>query len=209
VTQLNIGAGRTHLPGFVNIDIAPWADVTLDIGRDRLPFADDSIDLAFSYHTLEHVSDYLFALGEIHRVCRHGAPVLLGLPYVTLTEYHLVNPYHVHNFNEHSFDFFDPDKLVGSAVEEVGQERPVLFRQGWSRMNYMGRFGRLPEPAKTWCRRHLFNVVRSIDFGLVALKQDVPVRVPAAGELQRQFDTLLLKCKPYPARGRARPGAQD
>lgn len=108
--KLNIGAGVTYIPGFVNIDISTQADITLDLGKDRLPFDDNSVDLIVSYHTLEHVSDYLFALSEIHRVLKHGGRFLVGLPYVTLTEYHLVNPYHLHNFNEYSFDFFDVDK---------------------------------------------------------------------------------------------------
>ena len=38
----------------------------------------------------------------------HDGVLLLSLPYVTLTENHMVNPFHHHNFSEHSFDFFDP-----------------------------------------------------------------------------------------------------
>ena len=87
----------------------------MDLGRDKLPFENDTVDLIFSYHTLEHIPDYLFALSEIHRVLKHGGLFLVGLPYVTLTEYHLVNPYHLHNFNEFSFDFFDAKRLKGSA----------------------------------------------------------------------------------------------
>ena len=63
--RLNIGAGQTHIPGYINIDISSKADITLDLGTDKLPFEDDSVDVVFSYHTLEHVPDYLFALSEI------------------------------------------------------------------------------------------------------------------------------------------------
>src|SRR5437016_5004624 len=105
--RLNIGAGTTYIPGFKNIDIDSKAEIQLDLSKDRLPFDDDSVSLVFSYHTLEHVSEYLFALGEIHRVLGHNGALLLGLPYVSLTEYNLINPYHLRNFNEHSFAFFD------------------------------------------------------------------------------------------------------
>jgi predicted SAM-dependent methyltransferase len=115
---LNIGAGRTYIPNFVNVDIDPKADVCVDLSKDRLPFEDNSVDLIFSYHAMEHIPDYLFALSEIYRVLKHGGRFLVGLPYVSLTEYHLVNPYHLHNFNEYSFDFFDPEKLKGSAAEQ-------------------------------------------------------------------------------------------
>lgn len=39
----------------------------------------------------------------------------------------------------------------------------------------MGKFAAIPEPLKTWARRHLFNVVKEIDFGLVAVKSDQPL----------------------------------
>lgn len=190
-TWLNIGAGQTRIAQCINVDIAPYADVSVDLSTQPLPFEDDSVDLVFSYATLEHVPNYLFALGEIHRVLKHGAPLLVALPYVSLTEYHLVNPYHHHNFNEFSFDFFDPDKLLGSAAEQVGQDRPLRFAPVFNRMHYLGSFGRLPEFARRWCRRHLLNVVRLIDFGVLAWKDGPRPKGPSRADLIRTFDELL------------------
>lgn len=186
--KLNIGAGQTYIPGFINIDISEKADITLDLGKDKLPIEDNSIDLVFSYHTLEHVPNYIFALSEIHRVLRHCGCFLVGVPYVTLTEYHLVNPYHHHNFNEFSFDFFHKYKLKGTATEE----NQILFQKIFHRYHYMGVFNFIPPPFRTWCRRHLFNVVRKIDFGLVAIKDSQ--QVPASynkREMICQFDQCL------------------
>ena len=164
--KLNLGASQTYIPGFINIDISNRADILLNLGRDKLPFEDNSVDVIFSYHTLEHIADYLFCISEIYRVLKHSGHLLVGVPYVTLTEYNLVNPYHLHNFSEFSFDFFDPDKLKGSASED----NPVLFKKVFHRFHYIGRYASLPLPLRDWCRRHLFNVVREIDFGLVAIK---------------------------------------
>lgn len=192
--KLNIGAGQTYIPGFMNIDISPKADITLDLGKDKLPLEEDSVDLIFSYHTLEHVPDYLFALSEIHRVLRHGGCFLLGVPYVTLTEYHLVNPYHLHNFNEFSFDFFDKGKLKGSAEED----NEIVFKKIFHRHHYMGVYKVLPRLLRTWCRRHLFNVVREIDFGLVAIKNSQQTEAPFDAEkLMLQFDQCLSSREPY------------
>lgn len=186
--RLNIGAGQTYIPGFLNIDISNKAEIVLDIGKDRLPFEDNTVDLIFSYHTLEHIPDYLFALSEIHRVLKHGGRFLVGLPYVTLTEYNLVNPYHLHNFNEFSFDFFDLKKMKGSAAEE----NPILFTKLFHRFHYMGFFNLLPPPFRSWCRRHLFNVVRKIDYGLIAIKNPEEVAAPYSKKiLLRQFDACL------------------
>jgi len=186
--RLNIGAGRTYIPGFKNIDISNKADITLDLGKDKLPFGENSVDLIFSYHTLEHVPDYLFALSEIHRVLKHRGRFLLGVPYVTLTEYHLVNPYHLHNFNEFSFDFFDVKGLKGSAAEE----NPILFHKIFHRFHYIGIFNLVPPPFRSWSRRHLFNVVRKIDYGLIAIKKlDGVDELFDEQALREEFDVCL------------------
>jgi SAM-dependent methyltransferase len=189
--NLHIGCGRTSLEGFINIDMIPGCDVSLNLNTDRLPFADDSVDCIFSYHALEHIDNYFFALGEMWRVLKHGGTFLAETPYVTLTEYNLVNPFHVRHFNEYSFDFFDSTKLGGSANEDT----PIAFKKVWHRFHYMPGFGRLPEPARSYCRRHLFNVVRAIDFGLYAVKDAAKSgdEEHSATELQAAFDGIVSR----------------
>lgn len=185
--RLNIGSSQTYLQGFGNVDIHPSADIVVDLSVDKLPMADDSVDLVFTYHTLEHIPDYLFALGEIHRVLRHGGVLLVGVPYATLTEYHMVNPYHLHDFNEHSFGFFDPARLKYSA----GEQGAITFHEVFVRLNYFGGWSRLPRPMKSWARRHLLNVVRHMDAGLLAVKNGQPLDDVAAVDLISLYDTLL------------------
>jgi SAM-dependent methyltransferase len=187
--KLHIGCGRTSLRDFVNIDVIPGCDVSLDLNTDRLPFDDNSVSCIFSYHALEHIDRYFFALGEMWRVLKHGGLFFAETPYVTLTEYNLVNPFHVRHFNEYSFDFFDIAKLGGSANEDT----PIAFRKVWHRFHYLPRFAKLPEPLRTICRRHLFNTVRAIDFGLYAVK-DPTASIPAPisdSDLSVQFDEIV------------------
>ncbi|VAW49244.1 hypothetical protein MNBD_GAMMA03-2 [hydrothermal vent metagenome] len=186
--NVNIGAGLTFIPEFINLDVSSQAEVVIDISKAPLPFEDNSVDIVFSHHTLEHVPNYLFALSEIHRVLKHGGLFLVGLPYVTLTEFNLVNPYHLHHFNEYSFDFFDPKKLKGSAVES----NQILFIKVFHRFHYLKGFINLPKFMKRWCRRHLFNVVKKIDYGLVAVKTNKSIdNLPGQDELIKKFDTCL------------------
>ena len=196
--ELNLGAAKTHIPGFVNIDIHERAEISLDLGAEKLPFPDNSVRTVVSHHTLEHVPDYLFALGEIHRVLMHDGELLLSLPYATLTENHLINPYHHHNFTERSFEFFDPLLLKGSAAED-GE---TTFRRVVVRFTYMGSFGVLPRWLRVWSRRHLLNVVRQFDIALVAIKDpDRPVDVSdaRARALERRIVELKHRRAPYPA----------
>jgi len=192
--KLNLGAGYTYIPGFVNVDISPIAEVTVELGREKLPFEDNSVDVIFSYQTLEHVENYLAAMADIYRVLKHGGRFLVGLPYVTLTEYHLVNPYHLHNFNEHSFAFFDPARLLGSAAEE----HAIIFHEVYYRLHYRGAFNLMPGPIRKWCRRHLFNVVRKIDYGLLAVKdRSLPLNPPTPAEMVREFIQYMHSRVPY------------
>ncbi len=178
------------------MDLSSRADVSLDLNVDRLPFDDDSVDLVFTYHALEHLDRYLFALGEIHRVLKHGCPLLVGVPYVTLTEYNLVNPYHRQNFNEHSFDFFDPDRLKGSAAEQDD----ILFTKIAHRLHYTDEYANKPAKDQEWARRHLFNVVSHIDFAVLTIKDPkapLPGAELAPERMLALFDECLAACRPY------------
>ncbi len=205
--KLNIGAAVTYLPGFINIDVDEKADISLDISFQPLPFDDDSVDVIFSYYTLEHIPNHLFALQEMHRVLRHDGTLLLGLPYVTSTEYHLVNPYHLHDYSEHSFDFFDVDKLRGSA----GEKDTPIFKQVFCRYGYRRGWRRLPPPLRTWSRRHLFNVVNVFHVGLVVVKdQTMGVDIGPAREakMRAEFDECVASRTRY-ADNKLKPPARS
>ena len=169
-TFLNIGAGKTRIDCAVNIDISPKADISLNLGVDPLPFEDESVDLIYSNHTIEHVKNYLFLIEEIHRVLKKGGCFIVSVPYVSLTKYHLVNPYHINNFNEFSFDFFDPTKLRGSAAEDTNVD---LRRLNYF-CCYIGIFRFFPF-FRAYLRQYLFNVVRDIKFAVV--KGDNPSEI--------------------------------
>ncbi len=194
--KLNIGASVTYLPGFINIDISEKADICLDLNREKLPFEENSVDVVFSYHTLEHIENYLHVLSEIYRVLKHRGKLFLGLPYVSSTRYHLVNPYHHHNFNEYSFDFFDPEKLKGSA----GEKNQIFFKKVFCKFHYVGIFKYLPPLIKDWCRMHLLNVVRKMDIGLIAIKDlnDQPVITrKLKKQMEKEFKTYLKLRRKY------------
>lgn len=199
VLNLNIGAGLTFIPGFVNIDVTDKADLCLDLNHDRLPFDDNSVDLIFTSHTIEHFDNYLYAIGEMHRVLKHGGELLVGVPYVTLTEFNLVNPYHKQHFNEFSFDFFDPERLLGSAAESG----TVLFHKICHRFHYMPEFAKEPPEKKEWFRRHCFNVVREINFGVMAIKdinKPLPVANDTAERLLQKYDECMAARVPHKKR---------
>jgi predicted SAM-dependent methyltransferase len=79
-TMLNIGGGKGHpkVPGWQVVDIRSQADIVMDISREQLPFDDNSVDIIFCSHTLEHIIPQRldFVLGEFLRVMDHRNSLL-------------------------------------------------------------------------------------------------------------------------------------
>lgn len=81
---LHIGCGKINSPEFINIDAQPYAHVhvvTDDIGR--LPgFADETADLIYMCHVLEHIRapDVDAVLREMKRILKVGGILRLSVP---------------------------------------------------------------------------------------------------------------------------------
>lgn len=80
--KLHLGCGSKIFEGWINIDMNPKGDFTLDL-REGLPFADNSVELIYTEHSLEHFyreHDAPFLLGECLRVLKPGARVRITVP---------------------------------------------------------------------------------------------------------------------------------
>ncbi len=58
--------------------LSPWADIKMDI--NAMPFEDNSFDVVFCNHVLEHIPDDVHAMREIYRVMKPGAWAILQVP---------------------------------------------------------------------------------------------------------------------------------
>jgi predicted SAM-dependent methyltransferase len=88
--KINLGSGTLVKKGYLNVDIYPGGDVTLDL-RKGLPFESASCGRIFSEHFLEHLihleyanigypSDARRILAECFRVLRPGGLLSLSVP---------------------------------------------------------------------------------------------------------------------------------
>jgi predicted SAM-dependent methyltransferase len=80
--KLNLGCGPFRKTGFLNVDLFPGGDITLDLRRG-LPFESNCCDLIFSEHCFEHVDypepiSYLFR--ECLRVLKPGSELRFSVP---------------------------------------------------------------------------------------------------------------------------------
>jgi len=79
--NLWLGGGGRETPGFVNVDLGPFAGVDLVAHAGRLPFADNACDAVACDALLEHVEDPAAVVAEIRRVLKPGAHVLATVPF--------------------------------------------------------------------------------------------------------------------------------
>lgn len=64
---------------YITADIeSPLAKVKMDI--HQIPFPDNTFDVAFCNHVMEHVDDYILAISELHRVLKPGGWALIQSP---------------------------------------------------------------------------------------------------------------------------------
>jgi SAM-dependent methyltransferase len=81
--KIDLGCGSAKREGFIGVDYvsAPGVDYVVDLTKERLPFADASVDHVFSAHFLEHIGLPNQVFQEIGRVCRDHATIEFWTPY--------------------------------------------------------------------------------------------------------------------------------
>jgi predicted SAM-dependent methyltransferase len=81
--QLHIGCGNRYIPGMIHVDIRNFPHVDYVTGADKLyMFKDNSIDLIYCCHLLEHFrrSQMHLVLKEWYRVLKSGGTLRLAVP---------------------------------------------------------------------------------------------------------------------------------
>lgn len=81
---LEIGPGNERLLGFEGLNIVKndATDYIADVAIDGIPLPDESFDLVYSSHFLEHIEWYKveFVLKEMYRVLKKGGKVEIHVP---------------------------------------------------------------------------------------------------------------------------------
>lgn len=80
--RLNIGCGKCYLPGWINIDL--FSNVKADAYADMtsLPYANESFDLIYASHVLEHQHRHMIVatLNHWYSLLRPGGILRLAVP---------------------------------------------------------------------------------------------------------------------------------
>jgi len=148
---LDIGCGQSKMPGAIGIDIipGPGVDIVHDLNKLPWPLEADRFETIICSHVLEHLTDLVGVLNEIHRVSRHGAQVNIITPHFSsLNSWE--DPTHTRHFARRSFSFFDTSSKhcyttkcmrtvnvgvsFGSGLwDKLGQFQYWLFPELWEK----------------------------------------------------------------------------
>lgn len=103
---LDIGCGQRKLLGSVGMDVVEnsEADVVHDASVMPWPFEDNSFDLVFANHFVEHVDDLLAFFNEVHRILKPGGRFVMQVPYFRRTDAY-ADITHRHFFTARSLDY--------------------------------------------------------------------------------------------------------
>jgi len=107
---LNLGCGRKHLPGAVNLDVtsATDPDIVHDLNVHPWPFPDNQFREIHAYDVVEHLADVMATMEEVHRVSRPQAIVRITVPHFSCCNA-FADPTHRHFFTSAAFDYFTDD----------------------------------------------------------------------------------------------------
>jgi SAM-dependent methyltransferase len=132
--RVDLGCGRRKARGSIGVDLvpSPVVDVVADFTQG-LPFKDDSVDAVYAYHLLEHLDDFLWFMGEIWRVCRHGARVYVKVPHGSSPFVTWKDPTHKRGLFIATFAYFDDTYFDGAAFSYYSKAR---FRIEKARLNF-------------------------------------------------------------------------
>lgn len=80
--KLHLGCGSRYIPGFVHIDAIKYRHVDIVSSVDKLPLVDNSADLIYASHVLEHFGrfEYINVLKEWYRLLKPGGELRLAVP---------------------------------------------------------------------------------------------------------------------------------
>ncbi len=80
---LNLGCGDLYFEGWVNLDYdkKKRVDIIWDLNKYPYPFKNNSFDLIYCSHILEHVNDIFRCLKELRRIIKPGGIIHIRVPH--------------------------------------------------------------------------------------------------------------------------------
>lgn len=109
MVKLSIGCGMRKPDGWIGLDIRKFkcVDHVLNVGKEKWPLKDNSVDYAESVHLFEHFypEELFFAMDEAWRVLKPDGVLHIEVPKADTRAFY-IHPDHKLHFIEETFGFF-------------------------------------------------------------------------------------------------------
>jgi len=187
--KVELGCGTTKTLGYIGIDRfpLPGVDIVADLNKE-FPIEDNSVDVIYACHSLEHTDNIQHTMSEIFRISKHGSIVQILAPYYHTT-LNVANFYHHNIFNEDTFRFFttygdtgviNKEEWYSTSSSQWGLSQSdnskqdiqieLLNMEFFYYKEYLG----LSDEEKRRARRSLNNVCDHIYYELIINKSGIP-----------------------------------
>lgn len=122
--KLNLGSGNKLIKDAINVDNYPYSpDIFVrDLSVFPWPWEDNVAEEVHAYMFLEHVTNLVTTMNEIHRICKNGAILHLTVPYWTGPNT-WDDPTHVRAFTAQTFHWFTSDPSNSTYVAAWSNRR--------------------------------------------------------------------------------------
>jgi SAM-dependent methyltransferase len=138
---LDVGCGNNKIPGATGIDLVAGtqADIVHDLNVTPWPLDSDRFDVVRLWSVLEHLRDVIAVVGEVYRVSRPGATVIIGVPHFSSVNAYS-DPTHVHLFSASFMDYFIDGTELSRSFGFYSRarfrldERRVTLSPFWARL---------------------------------------------------------------------------
>ena len=158
--KVDLGCGDKKVPGTIGVDIEklPGVDIICDLERFPWPFKDSSFEEIYCSHLLEHFSDTVKIMEEIHRTAKNGAIVNIIVPHVSC-EGAFRDPTHESFFTYRTFEYFairtDNIPSYYSKAKFQIEKIKLIFMKRYQPLSFIiekiaNRFPKLYENAWMW-----------------------------------------------------------
>lgn len=116
--KLNLGCGQDIKQGWVNLDSIKLGgvDVVWDIEKLPLPFKDEEFEEILAQDILEHTSNFISILKDLHRILKPRGKLSIRVPHFTSVD-NFADPTHKKMFSILTFFFFVKNSPFGKVDE--------------------------------------------------------------------------------------------
>lgn len=128
--KLHLGCGEDKIPDAVTLDLreAVKPDHVHNLEVFPWPFTDEQFDEVHALDVIEHLTDVIKTMDEIHRISKPGAKLFIRTCYWR-SENAFTDPTHKHFFTLKSFDYFDPKTEFGKKYGFYSEKKWSIERK--------------------------------------------------------------------------------